>query len=145
MEHDLIYLSEGLSVPGLSVVREPIKGEDDAYICEYEPDGILPCKRKNCGGWGQHAGWTSDTRTIYDLESENTVKIRTLELRRRRIICINCGKEIPYDPPFSAKGVKTTTRLDEWITKQSLHNSPEIVAESLGGVISPSQVSVIFK
>lgn len=145
MEQDWIYLSEELGIPGLSVVRGPIEGEDESYLCEYEPTGILACPKKNCDGWGQRAGWASDTRTIYDLESEDPLKIRSLRLRHRRITCSRCGKEIPYDPPFSAKGVKTTARLDGWITEQSLHNSPEKVAEKLGGVVSPAQVSVIFK
>lgn len=139
-------MTKMLGIPGLKVINPPIEGESDYYSCIFDPDVPPKCQKTDCNGVGNRAEIPPTQHIIYDIIDDDPHKIVKLNVRARRHRCAVCGDEIPVEASSDilAAGVKSTKRLDTWITAKCLDNSPKIVSGMIGKVLSPSTCKDIF-
>ena len=128
--------------PGLNVVSDDFSEDAiESLECIYDPPWEYFCPY--CHGLSKRGSITGEPRTIYDIVCEDPVTIVSLHVDRRRHVCTECGHEIPGSsiaPPRN----KTTARLDNWIMRQSLSQSPEKVCGLVNGIVTEPQIRAIF-
>ena len=128
--------------PGLRVISDDVSEDAiDSLECIYDPPWEYECP--HCHGLSKRGNITGEPRSIFDIVCEDPVTIVSLHVDRRRHVCSDCGREIPGSsiaPPRN----KTTARLDNWIMRQSLSQSPEKVCKMVDGIVTEPQIRKIF-